>query len=119
MEPFNELFGQLPNNGQQSNEHAVIVHFIYFKDELDPLHELDRKLEKVIREQGVGQYDGHEIAMDDSDGFLYMYGPSAEKLFRVVKPVLEQTDFTRGALATLRFGGPGTEAMEIDIEIDR
>ncbi len=98
-------------------KHAVIVHFIYYKEDLDPLHELDEKLEKVIKEKRVGEYDGHEIAMDMSDGFLYMYGPNAEDLFKAVKPTLEQTDFTKGAVATLRFGEPGSDGKEIEIEL--
>src|SRR5688572_27742953 len=94
LKPLTALFMELPDEffgpptKSEYLQHAVIVHFIYYKDSLDPLHELDRKLRKVIREQGVGLYDGHEIAIDDSDGFLYMYGPNAENLFRVVKPIL-------------------------------
>lgn len=84
------------------------MHFTYHKDTLDPLHGLEKELEKVIEEKAVGEYDGHEIALDMSDGFLYMYGPNAEKLFKEVKPILEITDFTKGTLATLRFGGPGS-----------
>jgi hypothetical protein len=118
MELPHEIFGQPSNAKRAYLQHAVIVHFIYYKDELDPLYELERKLEQVINEQGVGLYDGHEIAVDDSDGFLYMYGPSAENLFRAIKPTLEETDFTRGAVANLRFGA-GPEAMEIDIEIEK
>jgi hypothetical protein len=117
---LNELFK--PNaerHDNRSDEHSVIIYFNYFRESLDPLHDLAIKLEKVIAEEGVGVYDGHETAMDDSHGFLYMYGPNAEELFKVVKPILEQTDFTRGALATLRFGGAGTGAKEIDIEIEK
>ena len=99
-------------------QHAVIVHFMYLKDDLDPLHDLDEKLEKVIREKDVGKYDGHEINLDMTDGSLYMYGPNAEDLFKAVKPTLEQTDFTRRAWATLRFGGPGPDSKEIDVEIE-
>ena len=83
------------------------------------MHDLEKKLEKVIKEQGVGEYDGHEVAVDMSDGFLYMYGLNAEELFKTVKPTLEQTDFTKGALARLRFGGPGSGTKEIEIEIEK
>jgi len=98
--------------------HAVIVYFNYGIDELDPLHNLEGKLEKVIMENEVGEYDGHEIAMDDSHGFLYMYGPNAEKLFKTVKPTLEATEFMKGATATLRFGPPKDGVMEIEVEIE-
>jgi len=103
----------------KNEDHSVIVYFTYFKDELDPLHELGEKLEKVITEKGVGRYDGHEIAMDDTDGSLYMYGPNAEELFKAIKPILESTDFTRGATAKLRFGRLESQANEIDIEIEK
>ena len=97
--------------------HSVIVHFNYGMDELDPLHDLECKLEKVIMENEVGEYDGHEIAMDGSDGFLYMYGFNAETLFKTVKPTLEATEFMKGATAQLRFGPPEDGVMEIEVEI--
>jgi hypothetical protein len=121
---LDNFFGQPSKNEEvtanfSGNDHCVIVHFIYYKDELDPLHDLERELERVIEDQGVGQYDGHEIALDMSDGFLYMYGPNAESLFKAVKPALENTDFTKGSLALLRFGGPGSGAKEIEIQIEK
>jgi hypothetical protein len=120
MELFNELFGQ-PNQADKrlGTEHAVIIHFTYYKEDLDPLHNLDRKLEKVIEEKNVGKYDGHEINIDLSDGSLYMYGPNAENLFKAVKQTLEETDFMKGSLATLRFGPAGSNASEIEIEIEK
>lgn len=101
-----------------SNLHSVLVHFMYYKEELDELHELDEKLDNAINQKGVGQYDWHEINMDMSDGTLFMYGPNAEELFKVVKPILEQTDFTRGAWAVLRFGALDSDASEIEIQIE-
>ncbi|MGM0579984.1 MAG: hypothetical protein ACQETL_04855 [Bacteroidota bacterium] len=100
-----------------SNQHSVLVHFMYYKEELDELHELDDKLDKVINENGVGQYDWHEINMDMSDGTLFMHGPNAEELFKTIKPILEETDFTQGAWAVLRFGGLETDASEIEFQI--
>jgi hypothetical protein len=98
--------------------HAVIVHFTYGIDELDPLHDLENKLAKVITENEVGEYDGHEIAIDGSDGFLYMYGYNAETLFKTVKPTLKATEFMKGATATLRFGPPEDGVMTIEVEIE-
>lgn len=53
-----------------------------------------------------------------SDGTLFMYGPNAEELFKVVKPILEQTDFTQGAWAVMRFGGLYDDASELEIQIE-
>jgi hypothetical protein len=56
--------------------------------------------------RSAGELDGHEIAMDGSDGFMYIYGPSADRLFEVIEPVLKATDFMQGAKAQLRYGPP-------------
>ena len=103
--------------GKNKTEHAVIIHFNYGIDEMDKLYELSDKLERFIRKNNLGEFDGHEIAMDCSDGFLYMYGPNAETLFKGIKPILEITDFMKGAKAKLRFGPPGDGVKEISVEI--
>jgi hypothetical protein len=108
------------NKNEASYSHAVIVYFFnYIDEELDKLHELDKKLTLALRQEGVGMYDGHEINMDGPDGSLYMYGENAEKIFNVVKPILEQTDFTKGAVAVLRFGPVDQEALQIEVQIAR
>jgi hypothetical protein len=118
--PFPKLTGddEWPT-GSFSKEHSVVIHFMYLKEELDALHELDLKLDKLIREKGVGVYDWHEINLDMTDGTLYMYGPNAEALFNAVKPVLEETDFTKNAVAVLRFGGLRENASVIEVEIGK
>lgn len=103
---------------QSSAQHSVIIHFNYGIDSLDPLHQLGRKLDRIIKAKNVGEYDGHEIAMDSSHGFLYLYGPNAETLFKTVLPTLQATDFMTGASATLRFGPPTSDAKLIEVEIE-
>lgn len=87
----------------QESEQAVIISFRYEIDGLERLHRLEKELEKVIELAGVGEYDGHEIATDYSDGFLYMYGSNAETLFKTIQPTLKKSDFMRDAIAKLRF----------------
>ena len=95
----------------------MIVRFEYQKEELDNLFGLCEKLEKVITNQNVGEFDGHELAIGGSDCFLYMYGSSAEVLFKTIQPILESTDFMKGGIAKLRFGPPEEGVKEIEIEI--
>ncbi|PSR52107.1 hypothetical protein AHMF7605_00510 [Adhaeribacter arboris] len=119
---FDKLFGKQKGNQEENlknneSEHAVIIHFNYGIEGLEALHGLEDKLEKVITENNVGDYDGHEIAVDYSDGFLYMYGPNAENLFKAVKPILVITDFMKGAKAKLRFGPPYDGVKEIEVEL--
>lgn len=99
------------------SEHAVIVHFNYGSTDLQPLFALEDKLEAAIAAAGAGQYDGNEVATDGSDGYLYMYGPDADKLFAAVKPVLEASQFMRGATVTVRYGPPEDGVRELTVTI--
>ena len=71
-----------------------------------------------MEEKKVGEYDGNEIAVDYSDGTLFFYGPSAEKLFDAIKPILKQTNFMKDAKITLRFGPPEDGVKEITIDLN-
>lgn len=115
---LDKLFGKKkPEIEQTKIEHAVIIHFNYGIDGMDALYGLRDKLERVIEENQLGEYDGHEISTTFSDGFLYMYGPNAEVLFNGIKETLEETHFMHGAEATLRFGPPekGVEQKTVTI----
>jgi hypothetical protein len=104
-------------SGSFENEHSVIIYFNYGLSELDALYDLDIELDRVIKKEKVGVYDYHEITMNDSDGSLYMYGANAENLFKAVKPILDKTEFIRGAVAVLRFGPAGQTSPELKIEL--
>ena len=97
-------------NGNASHvEHAVLIHFNYGQTGLQPLFDLEDELEAAINEKQVGEFDGHEMAVDGSEGYLYMYGPNADKLFDAIEPVLAQNWITKGAEITKRYGPPGDE----------
>jgi hypothetical protein len=98
-------------------EHAVIVHFDYGSQDLERLFELEDQLERAIEAQGVGEFDGNEIAVDGSDGTLYMYGPDADRLFAAIRPVLVATTAVRNAVATLRYGPPADGVREQKVKI--
>lgn len=106
-----------PEQQDEPVEHAVIVHFQYGSVNLSPLHELEDRVEAAIEAHGVGEYDGHEIAIDGSDGLLYMYGPDADVLFETVRPVLETSAFMRGANVLKRYGPPGPASKETAVQI--
>jgi hypothetical protein len=99
-------------------EHAVIVRFRYGSTDLAPLHELTSRLDQAIDAAGVGEYDGDEVATDGSDGLLYMYGPDADALFAVVRPILTSVTFMSGARATLRYGPPEDGVPESEVSLD-
>jgi len=88
-------------------EQAVIVHFEYGKPDWTPFFEFEKTLETSIAATGVGEYDGNELAVDGSNGTLYMYGPDADKLFDVVKPHLASSKLLKNVEVTLRYGAAG------------
>ncbi len=99
------------------SEHAVIVHFAYGSTDLEPIFRLEDQLEAAIAAAGVGEFDGNEVAADGSDGYLYMYGPDADKLFDAVRPVLESAPFMRGAQVQKRYGPPEDGTPEVSVTI--
>jgi hypothetical protein len=98
-------------------EQAVIVHFAYGSTDLTRLFALEQELESAIAAASAGEYDGNEVATDGSDGYLYMYGPNADRLFEIVRPVLESSDFMRGAEVRIRYGPPADGVKERVISI--
>ena len=114
---FSKLSCEDGSNDVSGSEQAVIVHFNYGQTDLDPLFAIERQLEKAVTEADVGEYDGNEVATDGSDGYLYMYGPDADALFAVVRPILESVPFMKGSVAHLRYGPPEDGVPEVEITI--
>ena len=107
-------------------EQSIIVMFYDFAgkfwtedfEPLEPLHDLEDELRATLEGKGVGELDGHEIAMDGSDGFLFLYGPDADALYTVIEPVLRASKVTQGGNATLRYDSHGEHnVLEKYIEI--
>jgi hypothetical protein len=95
------------------NQQAVIIEFNYGLEEDEPFYDLSEKLRAVVEESGLGEYDGHEIAMNNSDGSFYLYGPDAKKLYEAVKETIEKTSFMAGANIRLRLGPPNDGVKEV------
>ena len=93
-------------------QQSVIVQFYGFGEkfwteerrQLDPLYALEDELIAVLDGTSLGELDGHEIAMDGSDGTVFLYGPDADALFAAIEPVLKASPVTQGGNATLRYG---------------
>ena len=100
-----------------ATEHALIVHFSYGSTDLTRLFALEDELEAAITSANVGEFDGNEIAVDGSDGYLFMYGPSADLLFEVVEPILKMTDFMNGATVRRQYGPPEDGTREVSTTI--
>jgi len=123
MSIFKKIFGktsierETEKGDAETPEHAVIVYFVYKKDNLEPLHKLEDELEQVFAKNKVGEYDGNEMAINLNDGILFFYGPNAESLYKAIKPTLLTRDFMKGAKAKLRFGPPEDGVPEIEVQV--
>lgn len=95
--------------------HSVIIWFDYGLEDDEPFYSLSLELARVLENTDIGIYDGHEIAMDNTDGSYYMYGPNAETLFKMVLPTLEKYDFMKGSRAELCFGESKEGATMIEV----
>lgn len=98
-------------------EQAVIVHFNDGSTDLKPLFALEDKLESAIKQVGAGELDGDEVASDGHDGYIYMYGPSADKLFDAIKPVLTTAPFMKNAKVVKRYEPPDGATKQTDITL--
>src|SRR5262245_5037625 len=89
-------------------EHALIVKFFHygekFSQDLSALFALEDELEAALEQSEAGEVDGNEIAVNGADGFIFMYGPDADEMFKAVEQILRTSEVTKGGQATLRFG---------------
>ncbi|KAB2849140.1 MAG: hypothetical protein F9K44_08865 [Hyphomicrobiaceae bacterium] len=93
------------------SEQSLVVYFHYDSLDLEPILALEDDVSDAIEQSGAGEYDGHELGLfEASDAFLFMYGPSADKLYESVRPVLEGSALLKGGEATLRYGGPDDDS---------
>ncbi|MDR3418853.1 MAG: hypothetical protein P4L83_21985 [Nevskia sp.] len=98
--------------------HAVIIEFSYGSTDLDPLYEFEDRLEDAISEAGVGEYDGHELAIDGSGGRLYLYGPDADRLYAAIEYILNETPFMLGAEVCKRYGPAADDTPQETLTVD-
>jgi hypothetical protein len=85
-------------------------------DELKRLHALEDQLIVGIKESGAGEYDGNEIG--EGVFTIYTYGPSAERLFAVVRPILKKFRPPTGSFLIKRYGKPGSKHDRVAIDGD-
>jgi len=114
---FNDLLNN--DSSKKNTRQGVVIFFNYGYTNLEPLHELESKLRIMLYNSGTGELDGHQMALDMLDGFLYFYGDSAEELFKTIKPVLLATPFMKKAEVNLRFGISGdNKVTDIDFILE-
>ncbi|EGV42777.1 hypothetical protein BZARG_2994 [Bizionia argentinensis JUB59] len=111
-------FEELENIGFDNHikQDSVIISFGKFES-LDDIHKVDEILFEKIPED-IGFYDGHEINMDDTDGRFFAYGSNAEKLFKVIQPLLTEFEFLKDAEAYLEFIENNKVVSELELKLN-
>ncbi|HWZ56414.1 MAG TPA: hypothetical protein VNZ63_10110 [Verrucomicrobiae bacterium] len=104
---LSRLFGSKEARGGNSSEQEVEVRFEYGSTNFQFVYALGDQIQLAVSEAKVGEYDGHALPADGSEGRYFVFGPDAEAIFRVIQPVLEASSLMRGATVTLWFGSPG------------
>jgi hypothetical protein len=104
---LSKLFGSRDAAKNGPSQHEVEVHFEYGSTNFQHVYSLGDKLRLAIVEAKVGEYDGHALPADGSEGRYFVYGPDAEAIFKVIAPVLKASPLMRGATITLHFGPHG------------
>lgn len=116
------LFVLSPRVANAAEEQALIITIPLHSgktgnaDELKRLYALEDHLIVAIKESGAGEYDGNEIG--EGVFTIYVYGPSAERLFAVVRPILKKFRPPTGSFLVKRYGKPGSKQDRVAIDGD-
>lgn len=86
------------------------------EEERKRITELEDQLANTIKQSSSGDLDGDEYG----GGFctIYMYGPSAERLFNSVQRTLKGFPAASGSYAIKRYGKPGSKQDRITLGND-
>jgi hypothetical protein len=74
---------------------------------------LEDQLSDAIKRSSTGEVDGDEYGGGVCT--IYMYGPSAERLFAAVSPFLKKFRAPKGSYVVKRYGKPGARQDRIEL----
>jgi len=101
-----------------AEEQAVIVTLKLSSDaEVQQIHALEDKLIAAIKKASAGEFDGDEFG--EGTCTLYMYGPSAERLFDATIETLREYPAAKGSYLVKRFGKPGAKQERVELGTDK
>jgi hypothetical protein len=75
---------------------------------------VEDQLSDAIKKSGAGEFDGDEFG--EGVCTIYIYGPSAERLYSVARPILERFHPPAGSYIIKRYGKPGSKQDRIEID---
>jgi hypothetical protein len=101
---LSKLFGSKNAAKSGSSQQEVEIHFAYGSTNFQYVYSLGDEIQNAIADAKVGEYDGHALPADGSEGKYFIYGPDAEAIYKVIAPVLAASPLMREATVTLLYG---------------
>jgi hypothetical protein len=89
-------------------EQAVIVHLKLYDsafgspEEREPIYTLEEQLDRAIQANAAGEFDGDEFG--EGECVLFMYGEDANRIFRIIEPILKACPAAKDGYAIIQFG---------------
>jgi len=74
---------------------------------------LEHQLSSAIEQSRAGKLDGDEFGGGVCT--IYLYGPSAHRLFEIVLPILRDFRPPAGSYVIKRYGGPGSKEDRVSL----
>jgi hypothetical protein len=94
-------------------EEFAAIHFTeYGTTNLERIYSVSAELDKALKGTNLGELDGHMLSVDGSDGFLFLFGPDAQKLYEYVKAIILRTPFLKNAKLGFGIAGQQLEVIE-------
>lgn len=81
---------------------AITINFDYRPEDYKRVRVLWIRLDKALRRSGAGELDEPELHADGNDGYFDIRGQDAERLYRIVAPILKSSALMQGAEVTKR-----------------
>lgn len=104
---LSKLFASRDSAKNGAPEQEVEILFEYGSTNFQYVYALGDQIQLAVAEAKVGEYDGHALPADGSEGRYFVFGPDAEAIFKVIAPVLASSPVTSRAKVTLHYGPRG------------
>jgi hypothetical protein len=101
-----------------SAEQAVLIHLQASGVDFDRVVETEDELIAAVDEKGLGEVDGHELALDGSEVVYFVYGPDADALFAAVEAAIRRFPARQGSYVIKRYGDvddPNAREVRVDL----
>jgi hypothetical protein len=110
MDLKDELLNNSPD-GDRQEEQAVIICLqfpigkLQGKKALAAVFDLDDILREVVETSGVGISNGHNTCVDQEEDSVmyYIYGANANRIYQVIKPILQSLPSLQEVSITKRY----------------